>query len=184
MAPSGIISEPSRPRALALAVLLFVLPAAWVTRSYSAAGRIVMPTATRRTIPKIGVRTPIALASYQALLRSAPVPISLGRNPFAFGGGLDHLARAAASRHSPALPAAPVHAVAADPLPTLAGVAEAASSSHAPLRTAVFMNGDGTVLFVAEGDLVGVSHRVFHIGPDIVVLMDTQTGATVHLRLQ
>ena len=112
-------------------------------------------------------------ARLQERLRTAPVPPSSPRNPFAFGADRSlrsrDVARATVADTPDLAPAPSIPAL------SLIGMAEDTTSKGVVRRTAV-VSGDGdAIYFVAEGDVVIGRYRVTRIGADAIELQDLIT---------
>ncbi len=156
--------------------------AAWLagaaTSSRPAAPVHVLPTAP---IDSRGAQLANEIGRLHVRLHPSAAVHQPGRNLFAF--------RAAPARTAPPVVAAPAPAIAeSPPMPPLApplklaGIAENAGPDG-PTRIA-FINGDGQLFMVKEGDTVMLRYRVTRISADVVELADVADGTVRRLALR
>jgi len=136
------------------------------------------PLTERAPIERRGEELSREMARFRERLRPTEAPRLPGRNLFRFRQ---------APAHAPApvaAPAIPENVPAPPPLPPLrlAGIAED-RGPDGPIRTA-FVNADGQLFIVKEGELVLQRYKVTKISEDVVELTDATDGTVRRLALR
>lgn len=113
-------------------------------------------------------------ARLQERLRTAPVPPSSPRNPFAFGAA-DRSLRSSDVAHATVADTPDLAPAPSIPALSLIGMAEDTASKGTVRRTAVVAGDGDAIYFVAEGDVLIGRYRVTRIGADAIELQDLIT---------
>lgn len=163
-----------------------VMLAAWLAAAASTTFTSIEPQPAPRPVATRGTERLAADVQAQSArlrqrLASAPVPQEPTRNPFTFAVRERPSVRSAAVRATVQPPAAAV--LPREPELALAGIAEQQSATGI-VRTAVIVGAGDEVYMVTEGQTLIGRYTVAAVGPDVVELKDSTTGATRRLALR